>query len=351
MFLTFLLSANVHKTITCSAGKLSSLVSNTEKQTLTNLTITGTIDARDFRFMRDSLPMLAELDIEDVTIAAYNGTDGTCLPSTINFNYPADAIPTSAFFNSEIATFNNTLKTVILPRSVSVISQKAFYACSSLSNINLPISITKIEYGAFAWCQGFDSIKISSYVTEIGQSSFRCNSAFIMADKNNPNYSSNEGVLFDKNQTKLIQCPTSKLGKYIIPQSVTVISYEAFENVEGITELGVPTLVNYIDKEAFLGCSNLISIIIPNSVTLINDRTFSDCLKLKSVVIPSTIKSIGKTAFGRCQSLISINIPSSVTSIGASAFLYSSALITIYVNYLLKALTKSKIQEQKIIKQ
>src|SRR5665647_2040121 len=71
---TILVQAQVSKTISvATAGKLNTLLTATEKTTITNLTITGTIDARDFKTMRDNMPALAVLDISSVTIAVYNG--------------------------------------------------------------------------------------------------------------------------------------------------------------------------------------------------------------------------------------------------------------------------------------
>ena len=69
--------AQVSKTLTINAGKLSSALTSIEKSTITDLTLTGTIDAREFKTMRDSMNVLAVLDISGATIAAYYGTDGT----------------------------------------------------------------------------------------------------------------------------------------------------------------------------------------------------------------------------------------------------------------------------------
>ncbi|HEX7583948.1 MAG TPA: hypothetical protein VF373_04615, partial [Prolixibacteraceae bacterium] len=60
---TFLLHAQVSKTVNVTAGSLSLALTNTEKSTITNLTLTGTIDARDFKTMRDSMTVLAEIDL------------------------------------------------------------------------------------------------------------------------------------------------------------------------------------------------------------------------------------------------------------------------------------------------
>ena len=72
----------IFKTISvATAGTLKNLLTNTEKNTITNLTITGNLDARDFKLMRDSIPLLEVLDVSAVNIQAYSGTAGQCAQS------------------------------------------------------------------------------------------------------------------------------------------------------------------------------------------------------------------------------------------------------------------------------
>ena len=56
LFLNLLLQAQILKTVNITAGGLSSFVNREGKYDITHLTINGTIDARDFRILRDSLP-------------------------------------------------------------------------------------------------------------------------------------------------------------------------------------------------------------------------------------------------------------------------------------------------------
>jgi hypothetical protein len=78
-------------------------------------------------------------------------------------------------------------------------------------------------------------------------------------DANNPNYSSLDGVLFDKQKTKLIQSPTSKSGSFEIPSSVNTIGKWAFEE-NAITTLTIPASVTTIEEGAFYSCQSLTAI-------------------------------------------------------------------------------------------
>jgi uncharacterized repeat protein (TIGR02543 family) len=114
-----------------SAGTLKDVVDITAA---TNLTITGSIDARDFAFIRDNIPNLAVLDLSGVKIEAYTGD---------NKSYPADGVPVHAFYNG--STANTKINSITLPFGLTSIGDSAFYQCSGLTNITninlLPIAI------------------------------------------------------------------------------------------------------------------------------------------------------------------------------------------------------------------
>jgi len=157
---------------------------------------------------------------------------------------------------------------------------------------------------------------------------------YITVDNKNNNYSSIDGVLFNKDQTELILYPVRKTNiSYKIPNSVTSIRFSAFHNCTSLTSIEIPDSVKTIESGAFSGCSGITSIIIPTGVTSIDFHVFYNCTSLRSITIPSAsqLTSIGDGAFDGCTSLETITIPVSVTSIGRDAFSGCSSLITITV--------------------
>lgn len=64
------LTAQVSKTVNVTAGGLAAALTAAEYTTVTNLTVTGTIDARDFKTMRDTLSVLSVVDLSAATIAS-----------------------------------------------------------------------------------------------------------------------------------------------------------------------------------------------------------------------------------------------------------------------------------------
>lgn len=239
-----------------------------ELQTVTNLTLTGKIDARDFKIMRDNMPSLAVVDLSDVTIVEYNGTEGTWIAT----NYPANTIPEDAFVNIS-SEGKKCLTSIILPQSLLAFGSYSFYDCTGLTSINIPSTVTIIGYRAFSYC--------------------------------------------------------SSLTKIELPSSVISIGYMAFFSCSGLTTVVIPSSVTSIGNQVFWGCSSLTTIEIPSSVTSIGIGAFGGCSGLTTVVIPSSVSSIGAGAFEFCSGLTSVTIPSSVTSIGNYAFSSCSGLTEI----------------------
>ena len=93
-------------------------------------------------------------------------------------------------------------------------------------------------------------------------------------DALNSVYSSVDGVLFNKSQTTLIQCPGGKAGSYTIPNSVTSIG-----------------------DSAFIDCTSLTNVTIPNSVTSIGDWAFDGCTSLTGVYFQGNAPSVGSDVF------------------------------------------------------
>jgi hypothetical protein len=194
--------------------------------------------------------------------------------------------------------------------------------------------VTRIGGWAFDGCTSLESIFIPSSVTQIGAYPFRnCNNlSEIIVDVNNPNFSSRDGVLFNKNQTLLIKHPINNARRhYTIPGSVRNIGSWAFEGCISLESIIIPNGVISIGWGAFAECISLESIIIPDSVINMSDEIFRDCISLKAVTIGSSVIDIGFEAFSGCTSLESIIIPDSVAVIGPSAFQNCTSLESILI--------------------
>ena len=263
-----------------------------------------------------------------------------------------------------------SLTSVTIPNGVKSIDDESFLGCTSLTNITIPDSVISIGLMAFLNCTSLGSVTIPDSVTSIDIDAFEgCTSlTSINVEKNNINYSSLSGVLFDRSQNELICYPAGKNDKiYEIPKGVASIGGGAFSSCASLTGVTIPNSVTSIGDSAFIDCNSLTNITIPDGVISIGDHAFSYCKSLISInveenninyfsvngvlfnrnknelicypagkndkiyEVPNGIASIGCFAFSFCESLTSVTIPNSVTSIGVFAFDYCTNLMKIII--------------------
>ena len=202
-----------------------------------------------------------------------------------------------------------------IPDGVVSIGDGAFsydqFGCTNLTSIEIPDSVTSIGNQAFIGCTSLESIRV---------------------EEGNTAYTSENGVLFNKEKTGLVRYPARKTdASYIIPNGVTSISDAAFRGCESLTNVIIPNSVMSIGSQAFQDCTGINHIDIPNGITRINDYTFTGCTGLTGVVIPDSVTSIGEQAFYQCRSLIDITIPDGVTEIDVAAFCSCESLTSVTI--------------------
>ena len=170
--LTTIASAQITKTINVATpGTLTTLLTTNEKTTVTNFTVTGNIDTRDVKCMRDEMTVLAVLDLSAVSIKAYNGSDGT--NPYENFNYPANEMPSGSFYFIKGGdTGKITLVTIIFPTNLTSIGAYAFTACYGLTSLNFPAGLTSIGNSAFAACYHIPILNLPEGITSLPESVF-----------------------------------------------------------------------------------------------------------------------------------------------------------------------------------
>ncbi len=220
---------------------------------------------------------------------------------------------------------------------VTSIGDGAFYECSGLTSVTIGNNVTEIGDYAFGGCSGLTSMTLPSSITFIGDEAFSgCTRVTSFSvDIANSTFSSNDGVLFNKAQTSLLNYPAPKTGDYNIPNSVTSILDGAFSECKGLTSVTLPNSLTSIGDGAFDGCKGLTSVTLPSSLTSIGINAFRECTGLTSVFFwgdapttrddpfldtPSTIYYIqGKAGWGASfaerptRVLISLTSPSLLT--------------------------------------
>ena len=218
-----------------------------------------------------------------------------------------------------------------VPDSVTEIGYCAFEKCS-LTNVIIGNNVNSIGNSAFGYCTRLTSVNIPGSVTSISSSAFtNCtNLTSITVDENNTVYSSEDGVLLNKDKTKIVIFPKGKSGAYTVPASVTSIGY-VFSDCIGLTNVTISGNITSIGEGAFSGCTNLTNVTISDSVISICYNAFSNCTSLMDIAIPDSVTSIGSSAFNGCTNLTNITLPESVNLIGECAFLDCTNLTSITI--------------------
>ena len=205
-------------------------------------------------------------------------------------------------------------KTIVLPNNLTTITANSFRGCNNLNTLILPKSVTSIGKDAireskiknlilneglktigddFVYKVEIDSLFIPKSVTTIGTyMGYSSPIQKFIVDKESNSFSSENGILYDKNKTKLVKYPEGKLdGTYIMPDTVTTLADFSTFNTQ---------IKNFI---------------MSDNVTTIPNQTFGFNSKLESIKLSNNLESIGAMAFYGCEKLKKLTLPDSVITI------------------------------------
>ena len=182
--------------------------------------------------------------------------------------------------------FSTGLTSVTIPSSVTEIGRYAFLSAYNLTSVTIPSSVTEIGRGAFVGTD-LTSITIPASVASIGDSPFHSckNLTSITVDSNNPNYSSEGGILYNKDKTTLLDYPSAK-GNVTIKEGVTKIGWRVFYYCTSLTDITIPSSVTAIEWQAFAFCTNIPSITIPSSVEIMSIEVFAGWTSSQTINLP-----------------------------------------------------------------
>ncbi len=186
---------------------------------------------------------------------------------------------------------------------VRTIAEKAFHADIDLLRVSIPANVTDIQTTAFANCTNLLGIEVAD---------------------GNSQYSSVDGVLYNKGQTELIQFKTAHQGSFVIPSTVQSIAHSAFSLSNNLASVSFPEGLTSIGEEAFNGCSMLIELELPDSLLGIGQKAFNSCTNLMHVKIPANVAFIGDGPFAYCPGLLEIEVDSANPNYSStSGYLFS----------------------------
>lgn len=356
-----------------------------------------------------------DYEIESYSIISYKGTaSNVVIPSTYN-GKSVTVIESDAFRENtsikkviipdSITTIGSesflgciNLDDIIIPDSVEMIYGGAFSNCTSLKNVNIqgvfeiigdsvfentpwineqrlrnplvvvnnqiidassctgkviiPDGIETLNMSILFGCSNLDTVVIPSSVRNIdsGGSTIPCKA--IMVEESNPYYCSIDGVLYNKDRTKLVSYPKNKPGSsYTIEKGTKIIGIWAFTDNKNLITVEFPKTLEKIDEYAFMNSEKLATLTIPQNIKEYGYHCFAGCFEnktigpvgggydvefesssiipdfdgcaMKSIVIPKGITNFN--GLDCCSNLIKITMNGDALNLGSSEYPFAAA--------------------------
>ena len=292
---------------------------------------------------------ISDVSKHEVYISNCTASGDVTLPSTVTDKNHIEWTVKGLIFG----VFKNVTG-ITIPEGYTTIGINVFQH-SQITTLNIPASVTTIERGSFMGVDKLQSITVNPA---------------------NPNFTAENGVLYNKTKTELICYPKGKTDEdFTVPDGVTKIMGLAFFQNPNIKTVTLPTSVSELDPytlapfagySAFTDCASLTAInvksgnptfksvdgvvysaddktlamypsgkemdpfIVPSTVEHIAQSAFLYTKKLKNITISEGVKDIGAYAF-KNSGIKSASIPASVTSISDGVFVNCSNLETVDV--------------------
>lgn len=271
-------------------GTLEKKLAENDITTITSLKISGPINCADVITIRTKMPTLISLDLTDATITTdhsqtyYTDKDNTCyLDKDILGDFMLQGLK---------------LETLILPKNLIALGNKAVADCVNLKSISIPNGVNAIKNNTFENCIQLTSIGLPAGLSSIGNYAFaNCN----------------------------------KLSSIELPSGLIGIGGGAFSNCSALTSINLPNTIKNIGNFAFEYCTGISQFNLPNTITEIGAYAFRGCEKLSIINIPSSIQRLEKYIFEDCSSLTELEIPANIKSVDANAFANCKALKSIFI--------------------
>ena len=266
-----------------------------------------------------------EFEIKNQKLIKYNGTEKhVVIPAKIRaiegnaFAEPYKYCETLESVDIPLGTFEIcfdafkgccSLKQLIVPTGVEIIEDRFVYECYSLEKVSLPHTVKYMGHIPHVFGGGGVDFSMNGDAADnpflIGYATYKSPNykpslKTISVDERNPYFCDVDGVLFNKNKTKLIAYPQGREeDSYAIPEGVTEIGKEAFKDCRNLKHIALPNTLVEIQASAFYACENLSTVELPNGLIRIVGMAFHFCKSLTNITIPDSVDVIESGAFER----------------------------------------------------
>lgn len=252
------------------AGALQDYVAQDDAEKTISLTLRGPLNGDDFTYLHKAFKNLEELDLTDVEI------EGGRFVCAKHKNY-YDLNP------GELSA--HTLH------------------IGKLRRVTLPVSVKNVVLSGFG-ALNFGATSDTSELTRMS-GAFAFELEKIIVPASNQYYSSEDGVLYNKEKTELLKCPVSHSREVQFPSSLKKIADNAMRECGNLVDVEFPEGVEEIGEYALYGCKSLKRITFPSTAKIIGDNVFAHCFDLSKVAcrsrVPASLEMTRRTNMANCR--------------------------------------------------
>ena len=240
--------------------------------------------------------------------------------------------------NYKAFTNCNKLNKLIIPSSTKSLDNLAINNCSSLNDITFQSSGNDFSVDSIVSCNALTNIRYENSSADINYGITRdCSNVQYVI--NNKNYIIDNGFVYDANKTILYKCLNKEIESVEVPNTVTIIEANAFENCKKLKNITFNNVLVRIGYRAFSNCESIEKLNLPDSLTTIDTAAFLGCTSLKEIDSSSKLDVVGDYAFLNCNKLEYIYTKNSIKNISNYALIGCNELLRIQltteaVNYM-----------------
>ena len=189
--------------------------------------------------------------------------------------------------------------TYTIPSSVTHIGIYAFGSNKYLTSMSIPNGVTHIEGGIFIGSQVLSTVNIGTGLTTLGSQAFAWIETMtaINVDAGNASFASIDGVLYNKNISKLWAYPAAKAGtSYTSPSTVTATDFTVFGAASNLLTVDLSSVTTLMGQE-FMDSTSIREVTLGNSLTRIRAQLFQSASGLKKIYLGTGLTTIDDYVF------------------------------------------------------
>lgn len=206
----------------------------------------------------------------------------------VNILGTMEFIGAGAFYGTKISSGfvekhirDKDIVSFVIEEGVGQIGDYTFLGAENLKSVHIPSTVYHITEKAFYGCNNLETVTIS---------------------QDNPCFTIEDGIIYNKNKTILIRCLPGKNTKVEIPNTVTEIEEYAFMGCSKLKgTLTVPGSIKKISEHAFERCTSEIPLVLEEGIESIEARAFSNSHFIGNLTIPNSVTQIRWEAFFNCE--------------------------------------------------